>query len=749
MTGLRLLAFNRINTMSSNPEIRRDFLRPVAIGQHSPLPRLSSSKASGTVRSSTRPMKRSSCSVLGTLCAVLALLPALPVAAQSNAKPPTQMTYQGFLTDGNGLPFGNTAPVNKTVTFRIYDALTGGTLKWSAQQIVTVDKGYFSVLLGQGSAVGSEPFNADLTGVFTGAGASDRYLELTADTTTLLPRLRFLPAPSAMLAKSATELLDPLTGAAALTVNGGNVTAVGTLTAGNLSGNGANVTSINASQITSGTLSASRLPGLDASQITGGTLSNARTTATAAGNANTIVARDAAGISYFANNSTGGAGIGATVMGSELKLNGNGYHHYSILNSLGDLQFGTTDWSGSLGSTLNPFFTLRGNANVGIGTVLPDSKLHVVESSGTVGANGMGSITLDHENDGGSSSIVFRSRINRGGADYGYLQYQDNQASANNGTENAVLTLGIQNDGDDHIALMASGNVGIGTQNPQYPLDVRRSVLRTFNLQAYLNQSGAFNDNSDRSDLSTTIWSEGNVQAASFWVRSDARIKAPIGPVSGETALAKVRQLRVTDYKYLDSVALGRQDKRGFIAQEVEKFLPEAVNRTTGVVPDIYTPAGGIEFEPATKLLTLALHKPHGLTTNDVVKLVLPDKESEFKVIGVPTPTNFVVKAEGKPGQVFVYGRRVKDFRSVDYDRIYTTGIAAVQELAQRVDQQSDALRRSAARVAELEKKTERLAAMEAEMAAMKKQLAGLVGVRPPESSTPQMAASPAQAGGR
>ena len=27
-------------------------------------------------------------------------------------------------------------------------------------------------LLGQGSAVGSEPFNADMTGVFTGAGAS-------------------------------------------------------------------------------------------------------------------------------------------------------------------------------------------------------------------------------------------------------------------------------------------------------------------------------------------------------------------------------------------------------------------------------------------------------------------------------------------------------------------------------------------------------------------------------------------------
>lgn len=183
-------------------------------------------------------MKRTSRFVLGALCAGLLLLPAVPAWAQSNAKPPTQMTYQGFLTDGNGSPFGSTAPVNKTVIFRIYDSLTGGTLKWSSQQVVTVDKGYFSVLLGQGSAVGSEPFNADLTGVFTGAGASDRYLELNADGTTIAPRLRFLPAPSAMLAKSATELLDPSSGTAALTVNNGNVTTTGTLTAANVTATG-------------------------------------------------------------------------------------------------------------------------------------------------------------------------------------------------------------------------------------------------------------------------------------------------------------------------------------------------------------------------------------------------------------------------------------------------------------------------------------------------------------------------------
>jgi len=226
-------------------------------------------------------MKRNYSVMLGVLCAALVLLPAHRASAQANAKPPTQLTYQGFLTDGNGVPFGNTAPVNKTVRFRIYDALTSGNLKWSSEQVVTVDKGYFSVLLGQGSSVGTEPFSADLTGVFAGSStASDRYLELQADGTTIAPRLRFLPAPYAVLAKSATDLVDPVTGAAALSIAGGV-----------LSGNGSGLTAVNGANISSGTIADSKLAVI----TTAGKVANSATTASAANTANAIVARDGSG----------------------------------------------------------------------------------------------------------------------------------------------------------------------------------------------------------------------------------------------------------------------------------------------------------------------------------------------------------------------------------------------------------------------------------------------------------------------
>ena len=54
----------------------------------------------------------------------------------------------------------------------------GGTKLWTEQQTVTVNKGYFSVLLGEGSQFNSEA-NGALSLVFDGADASDRFIGLT------------------------------------------------------------------------------------------------------------------------------------------------------------------------------------------------------------------------------------------------------------------------------------------------------------------------------------------------------------------------------------------------------------------------------------------------------------------------------------------------------------------------------------------------------------------------------------------
>ncbi|MDB6028198.1 MAG: hypothetical protein JWM68_4421, partial [Verrucomicrobiales bacterium] len=91
---------------------------------------------------------------LPRLAAVICLLVcvfAFTKTVQAVADAPDRLTYQGYLVDGNGSALATNAPKNYDVVFRIYDSQSAGVLKWSEQQTLTVDKGYFSVLLGEGS----------------------------------------------------------------------------------------------------------------------------------------------------------------------------------------------------------------------------------------------------------------------------------------------------------------------------------------------------------------------------------------------------------------------------------------------------------------------------------------------------------------------------------------------------------------------------------------------------------------------
>lgn len=121
------------------------------------------------------------------------------------------------------------------------------------------------------------------------------------------------------------------------------------------------------------------------------------------------------------------------------------------------------------------FSTVNTSGKVGIGTNIPLAKLNIFEGSGIVHGPSQGSMILDHNNNGGASSIVFRSKTNIG-SDYGYIQYQD-ASTVGGGGESARLILGTSNDTDDHLILSPTGNVGIGTLNPgAYKVDVTGQI---------------------------------------------------------------------------------------------------------------------------------------------------------------------------------------------------------------------------------------------------------------------------------
>lgn len=208
------------------------------------------------------------------------------VFSRAAGGPPELLSYQGYLVDANGAPLGmdgsgNPLPSNYDVTFSIFDASSGGALLWREQQTITVDAGYFSVLLGEGTQVGSDP-RPPLSEVFTGIGADERFIgvavrfEAGGAFSDILPRLRLLTSPYAFLATQARSVVNP-DGNPLLTAEGDTVTVSGTLTATQpIVASGASLTNLNASNLSSGTIPLARLPGIPASQVTSGTFADAR-----------------------------------------------------------------------------------------------------------------------------------------------------------------------------------------------------------------------------------------------------------------------------------------------------------------------------------------------------------------------------------------------------------------------------------------------------------------------------------------
>jgi hypothetical protein len=80
----------------------------------------------------------------------------------------------------------------------------------------------------------------------------------------------------------------------------------------------------------------------------------------------------------------------------------------------------------------------------------------VITDPTTKPASAGGSLRIQHNTSGGSSSIVFPSTAD--GSEYGYIQYDDNRGS---GGENAKLTIGTINDGNDDLYLSPSGSTYI------------------------------------------------------------------------------------------------------------------------------------------------------------------------------------------------------------------------------------------------------------------------------------------------
>lgn len=303
----------------------------------------------------------------------------------------------------------------------------------------------------------------------------------------------------------------------------------------------------------------------------------------------------------------------------------------------------------------NERMRLTATGNLGIGTGTPGPKLDV--NGGIKAAAGVLSGPAGSLGNGYSFG-------NGGDTDGGMFSPTDG-------------TLTWYTNNAEKLRLTSDGRLGIGTSGPSAPLHVATTASLSYTTDARLIHNGA-QDNNNAVTASVAIVADGVVRGSEYHVVSDKRIKNVIGVSDSNNDLATLMKIEITDYKFKDVLDKGNRSQKKVLAQQVEQVYPTATNKGTDTVPDIYQLAkikdGWIE-------LATDLKKGERVKIIDAkVKMIVEVLEARPERFRVDLPEEATPTEE-----IFVFGREVKDFMSVDYDALAMLNISATQELNRKI----------------------------------------------------------------
>ncbi len=145
---------------------------------------------------------------------------------------------------------------------------------------------------------------------------------------------------------------------------------------------------------------------------------------------------------------------------------------------------------------------------------------------------------------------------------------------------------------DGTVNDISTGNIGIGVQYPEERLHVDGNIRMDYNASVYWTTYIVY-DNDYNFSYNGTLKAWIDDVDGSYHSISDRRLKASIKPI--DNALPIITALQpVTYYMKCDS---SRQEKIGMIAQEVEKYFPQAVQEKNGLKTLNYAVFGVLAIE--------------------------------------------------------------------------------------------------------------------------------------------------------
>ena len=302
----------------------------------------------------------------------------------------------------------------------------------------------------------------------------------------------------------------------------------------------------------------------------------------------------------------------------------------------------------------NNLFNAGGN--VGVGISAPAAKLEV-----------QGDVAINYP---------FRYKIKDATDLDNFLKYEPTVEGLHlNGYDAVFITT---SDGSNATAgqdlVVRNGRVGINTNTPsQGLLHVNGYYSDPFGAFTFYAPGPNFGS-AGPANLNTSIFATHRIVAGEFNAISDARIKNIDGTSDTKKDLETLSKIEITDYHMIDP-SHGTKPIKKAIAQQLEKVYPQAVSTSTNTIPDIYQVANCVSGKISIE---------NSLSKGDRVRLIFENKEEIANVISANS-NSFEVDLE-ESGKVFVYGREVDDFRTVDYQAVSMLNVSATQELLKRVE---------------------------------------------------------------
>jgi hypothetical protein len=231
------------------------------------------------------------------------------------------------------------------------------------------------------------------------------------------------------------------------------------------------------------------------------------------------------------------------------------------------------------------------------------------------------------------------------------------------------------------LYMLPDGKIGINTTTPTCSLTIGGLTnLTPLGTNTYFGVGAGGLTTATSPGLNVSLQAPFFIVGGGFSANSDSRIKENIQDVQDDVALQRLRLIQPKTYTYKDFNTKGTDIVYGFIAQQVRSVLPYSTGLLKDCIPDIYQLGDRVDDIVTLRDSTFSFNESSGN-----VKFI--QKNGAEKTIPVEYISSNQLRIKNlseldeTESEIFVYGREVEDFHTLNKDAIFTVNVAATQEL--------------------------------------------------------------------